>query len=138
MNALDDTGVRNIDMPLLPDRVWDALQTGAGRVRRAAGAHRLSEVRRAMLIENKFEVAAPVDEVWKYITDVPRLAPCLPGAELTEVVGDGTYKGKVTTKMGPVSLRFAGTAQIVEQDEAARRMVLNASGSEEKGKGRPP
>ena len=88
-----------------------------------------------MLIENKFEVAAPVDEVWKFISDVPRVAPCMPGAELTEVVGDGSYKGKVTTKMGPVSLRFAGTAQIVEQDEAAKRVVLNASGSEEKGKG---
>jgi carbon monoxide dehydrogenase subunit G len=88
-----------------------------------------------MLIENKFEVAAPVDEVWKFITDVPRVAPCMPGAELTEVVGDGTYKGRVTTKMGPVSLRFAGTAKIVEQDEAAKRVVLDANGSEEKGKG---
>lgn len=88
-----------------------------------------------MLIESTFDVAAPVDEVWKFITDVPRVAPCMPGAELTEVVGDGSYKGRVTTKMGPVSLRFAGTAQIVEQDEAARRVVMNASGAEEKGKG---
>ncbi len=88
-----------------------------------------------MLIENEFEVAAPVEQVWDYMLDVPRIVPCLPGAELTEVVGDGTYKGRVTTKMGPVSLRFAGTAKIVEQDIAAKRVVLNASGSEEKGKG---
>ena len=88
-----------------------------------------------MLIENEFEVAAPVETVWAYLLDVPRLAPCLPGAELVGDDGDGTYQGKVTAKLGPVSLRFAGTAKIVEADEAARRIVMDASGSEEKGKG---
>jgi len=88
-----------------------------------------------MLIENEFEVAAPLEQVWRHMLDVPRIAPCMPGAELTEVLGDGTYKGRVTTKMGPVSLRFAGTAKIVERDEAAKRLVVHATGSEEKGKG---
>jgi uncharacterized protein len=88
-----------------------------------------------MLIENEFEVAAPVDQVWRYLLDVPRMAPCMPGAELTEVVDKDTYKGRVTTKLGPVSLRFAGTAQIVERDEAGKRVVVKATGSEEKGKG---
>jgi carbon monoxide dehydrogenase subunit G len=88
-----------------------------------------------MLIETEFEVAAPVDKVWDYLLDVPKLAPCLPGAELVGDDGNGTYKGKVTTKMGPVSLRFAGTAHIRETDKAARRIVMDASGSEEKGKG---
>lgn len=88
-----------------------------------------------MLIENEFQVAAPTDEVWKHITDIPRVAPCLPGAELTQVVGDGSFNGRVTTKLGPVSLRFAGTARVVEQDDASKRMVLHATGSEEKGKG---
>ena len=87
-----------------------------------------------MLIENEFEVAAPLEQVWKHLQDVPRIAPCLPGAELTESSGD-VFKGRVTTKMGPVSLRFNGTAQIVERDEAAKRIVMNCSGSEEKGKG---
>jgi len=87
-----------------------------------------------MLIENEFEVAAPLEQVWKHLQDVPRIAPCLPGAELTESSGD-VFKGRVTTKMGPVSLRFQGTAQIVERDEANRRIVMNATGSEEKGKG---
>ena len=87
-----------------------------------------------MLIENEFEVAAPVEQVWRHLQDVPRIAPCLPGAELTDVSGD-VFKGRVTTKMGPVSLRFAGTAQIVERDESAKRIVMNCSGSEEKGKG---
>lgn len=88
-----------------------------------------------MRIENEFEVAAPLDEVWRYLLDVPRLVPNLPGAELTEVVGEDDYTGRVTARLGPVSMRFAGTARIVERDEAAHRMVMNASGAEEKGKG---
>jgi uncharacterized protein len=88
-----------------------------------------------MLIENEFSVAAPVEKVWAYLLDVPKLAPCLPGAELVADEGDGAYRGKVTAKLGPVTLRFAGTAKIVEADEAARRIVMDASGSEEKGKG---
>jgi len=88
-----------------------------------------------MLIDNEFEVAAPVDKVWAYLLDVPKLAPCLPGAELIGDDGNGTYEGRVTTKMGPVSLRFKGKAKILETDKAARRIVMDASGSEEKGKG---
>jgi uncharacterized protein len=88
-----------------------------------------------VLIENDIEVEAPVDQVWKYMLDVPRMAPCIPGAEITEELGDNKYKGRVTTKMGPVSLRFAGDAEIVEQDESAKKIVMKASGSEEKGKG---
>lgn len=88
-----------------------------------------------MLIENDIEVAAPVDQVWNYMLDVPRMAPCIPGAEITEDLGDGKYKGRVTTKMGPVSLRFLGDAEIVEQDQSSKRIVMKAAGSEEKGKG---
>src|ERR687894_1347884 len=87
-----------------------------------------------MLIENEFQVAAPLEQVWKHMQDVPRIAPCMPGAELTDVDGD-VYKGKVTTKMGPVSMKFSGTAKIIERDEANKRIVMDASGSEEKGKG---
>lgn len=88
-----------------------------------------------MLIENEFEVPEPVEEVWEYMLDVPRVAPCMPGAELTEVLGNDRYKGRVVTKMGPVSLTFNGTAQIVERNAAAKRVVVKASGAEEKGKG---
>ncbi|MQA13930.1 MAG: carbon monoxide dehydrogenase [Pseudonocardiaceae bacterium] len=88
-----------------------------------------------MLIENEIDVAAPVEQVWNYMLDVPRMAPCIPGAEITEDSGGGTYKGRVTTKMGPVTMKFAGTAEIVEQDQAGKRIVMDASGSEEKGKG---
>jgi uncharacterized protein len=88
-----------------------------------------------MLIENELRVAAPLDKVWDYLQDLPRLAPCLPGAELTDENPDGSYSGKVLVKLGPVSLRFTGTARIVEADEAARRIVLHASGAETRGKG---
>ncbi len=88
-----------------------------------------------MLIDSEFEVAAPVETVWKYLLDVPRMAPNLPGAELTEVVDENNYTGRVTTKMGPVSLRFAGTVEIVERDEAKHTVVINAAGADEKGRG---
>ncbi|TDV52137.1 SRPBCC family protein [Actinophytocola oryzae] len=88
-----------------------------------------------MLITSDFEVPQPVERVWDYLLDVPRMAPNLPGTELTEVVDEDNFKGRVSVKMGPVSLRFAGTAQIAERDEAGRRVVLNASGAEERGKG---
>jgi len=88
-----------------------------------------------VLITSDFEVPQPVERVWEYLLDVPRMAPNLPGTELTEVVDEDNYKGRVSVRMGPVSLRFAGTATIVERDEEGRRVVLNAAGAEERGKG---
>ena len=88
-----------------------------------------------MLIKNDFEVAEPVDKVWQFFDNIPQVAACLPGAELTEDLGDGKYKGRVAIRMGPVRLQFAGTAEITERDEAARRVVVHAAGAEEKGRG---
>lgn len=88
-----------------------------------------------MLIENEFEVPAPVDRLWAYLLDVERVAPCMPGAELTEVVDERTWKGKVNVKFGPVSLSFAGTVTMEERDDAAHRVVLKAQGMEQRGKG---
>jgi carbon monoxide dehydrogenase subunit G len=88
-----------------------------------------------MLINNEFEVAAPVEKVWQFLQNIPHVAACLPGAELTEDLGDDTYQGTVAVRMGPVRLRFAGTADITERDEAARRVVVHASGADEKGRG---
>ena len=88
-----------------------------------------------MLIENDFDVAQPVDRVWRFFDDIPQVASCLPGAELTEDLGDGKYEGRVTVRMGPVKLRFAGTADITERDEPGRRIVVHASGAEERGRG---
>ena len=88
-----------------------------------------------MQIENEFTVPAPVDQVWAYLLDVERIAPCMPGAELTETVDDHTWKGKVLMKLGPVSLSFAGTVAMTERDDDAHRAVLSAKGMEQKGKG---
>jgi carbon monoxide dehydrogenase subunit G len=88
-----------------------------------------------MLIENAFTVARPVDEVWDYLLDVERIAPCLPGAEITETVDERTWKGTVNMKFGPVSMSFSGQVEIAERDDAAHRVVLRARGTEQKGKG---
>ena len=88
-----------------------------------------------MLIRNDFEVAEPVEKVWAFFGDIPHVAACLPGAELTDSLGEDKYAGKVAVRMGPVRLQFAGTAEITERDEAAHRLVANAAGAEEKGRG---
>jgi carbon monoxide dehydrogenase subunit G len=88
-----------------------------------------------MLIKNEFEVAEPVEKVWEFFGDIPQVAACLPGAELTEDLGGENYKGRVAVRMGPVRLRFAGTAGITERDEAGKRVVVHAAGAEEKGRG---
>jgi uncharacterized protein len=88
-----------------------------------------------MLIRNDFEVAEPIEKVWQFFGNIPQVATCLPGAELTEDLGGEKYKGKVAIRMGPVRLQFAGTADITERDEAARRIVVHAAGADEKGRG---
>ncbi|MGZ8652688.1 MAG: SRPBCC family protein [Actinomycetota bacterium] len=88
-----------------------------------------------MLMENEFTVAAPIDFLWNYLLDVEKIAPCMPGAELTEVVDDKNWKGKLNAKFGPVSMSFAGTVTIESRDDTAHRVVLSAKGMEQKGKG---
>ena len=88
-----------------------------------------------MLITNEFEVAEPVDQVWQFFQNIPQVAACLPGAQLTEDLGDDKYKGTVAVRMGPVRLQFAGIADITERDEAAKRLTVHASGADEKGRG---
>jgi uncharacterized protein len=88
-----------------------------------------------MLIRNDFEVAEPIDKVWRFFQDIPQVASCLPGAELTEDLGDDKYRGTVAIRMGPVRLQFAGIADITQRDETARRVVVNASGADERGRG---
>ncbi|MFM8944038.1 MAG: SRPBCC family protein [Actinomycetota bacterium] len=88
-----------------------------------------------MLIENEFSVKAPIDSVWATLLDVEKVAPCMPGAELTETVDERNWKGKVSIKFGPVGLAFAGTVEMVSRDDAAHRVQLHAKGMEAKGKG---
>lgn len=88
-----------------------------------------------MLLTNEFVVPRPIDETWAVLTDIERIAPCLPGAQLTGVDGD-EYQGKVKVKVGPMTAQFSGTAVFKEQDAAAHRAVIEAKGRDASGKGR--
>lgn len=88
-----------------------------------------------MLITTDFEVDQPIDDVWVFFGDIPAVATCLPGAELTDNLGDETYKGNVLIRLGPVKLEFTGTAQIIERDEVGKQIVVDATGADQKGRG---
>src|ERR1700730_18007470 len=89
----------------------------------------------AMEFDNSFEVPLPVEEAWKLLMDIRRVAPCMPGAELTDVVDDRTYKGKIGVRLGPVALTFAGTVRFEEIDHAGHKARVAAQGSDAKGRG---
>lgn len=88
-----------------------------------------------MLITTDFEVDQPVDDVWAFFGDIPSVAKCLPGAELTDQTGDDTYLGNVLIRLGPVKLEFSGKATIVERDQTGKRIVVDAAGADQKGRG---
>ena len=85
--------------------------------------------------DNSFEVPLGLDETWALLTDIERIAPCVPGAELTEVVDKNTYKGKIAVRLGPVSLTFAGEARFESRDDAAHSARLKAQGTDARGRG---
>jgi uncharacterized protein len=85
--------------------------------------------------DNSFEVPLPPAEAWPVLMDIKRIAPCMPGAELTEVVDDKTYKGKIGVRLGPVSLTFAGTVAFEEIDNANHSARVKAQGTDAKGRG---
>ena len=87
-----------------------------------------------MELVHEFTVNTPIDRAWAVLTDVERIAPCMPGAQLTEVDGD-TYHGLVKVKVGPITAQYKGTASFVEKDEAAHRAVLKAAGRDTRGQG---
>lgn len=88
-----------------------------------------------MLIENSFTVSAPADELWTFLLDVEAIAPCLPGAELTETVDERTWKGTLMARFGPVAMSFAGTVALESRDDDGHRLVLKARGMEQRGRG---
>jgi hypothetical protein len=88
-----------------------------------------------MKIENSFEVPAPPEEAWALLMDVPRVIPCMPGAELTETVDDTHWKAKMSVKLGPISLLFATDVARESADEATRTSKLSANAREAKGRG---
>lgn len=87
-----------------------------------------------MELINEFRVGASVPDAWKVLTDVERIAPLLPGAQLQEVEGD-EYRGVVKVKVGPITAQYKGSATFLEQDEPGGRVVLKASGRDTRGQG---
>jgi carbon monoxide dehydrogenase subunit G len=85
-------------------------------------------------IEDEFRVAVPVDEAWKVLLDVERIAPCMPGAQLQEIEGE-EYRGIVKVKVGPITAQYKGAARIVEAREPDHTLVLKAEGRDTRGQG---
>jgi carbon monoxide dehydrogenase subunit G len=88
-----------------------------------------------MKLEQTFEVQAPLAQVWEALNDLERVAPCLPGAEITSHDEDGTYHGTFTVKLGPMTAAYNGTIKIEDVDEAAHRATLKARGTDKRGQG---
>ena len=85
----------------------------------------------AIQTKHQFEIEAPIEKVWEYFSDPPQVVPCLPGAELTEVLGDGKYKGDVGFRFGQINARFSGTVEIIEKDKANLKISLRAIGDQQ-------
>jgi uncharacterized protein len=88
-----------------------------------------------MKLEQSFAVEAPVAVVWEALIDVQRVAPCLPGAEITEAGEDGSYAGSFTVKLGPTTAAYRGTLKLESLDEASRTATMAAKGTDKRGQG---
>jgi len=86
-------------------------------------------------IEDAFEVAAPVDRVWEVLKDVPRVAGCIPGATITEVIDPRTYRATVGVRVGPVSVSYNATIVVEKLDDAAHEAKFTINGDEVRGRG---
>ena len=88
-----------------------------------------------MKLEQSFEVRAPLERVWETLIDVERVAPCLPGAEITEVSDDGSYHGTFSVRLGPTTAAYRGELKIEELDESAHLVTMRADGQDKRGQG---
>jgi carbon monoxide dehydrogenase subunit G len=88
-----------------------------------------------MQFDNAFDVPLPPQQAWDVLMDIPRVAACMPGAELVEVVDAHNYKGRISVRLGPVALTFAGLVTFEEIDADARKARVKAQGSDAKGRG---
>ena len=87
-----------------------------------------------MQLENSFTVPVPIDEAWRVLLDIERIAPCMPGAALDSVNGDD-FTGRVKVKLGPINLTYQGKASFIEKDDAAHKAVIDARGKDQRGNG---
>jgi carbon monoxide dehydrogenase subunit G len=88
-----------------------------------------------MKLEQAFEVQAPIEQVWEALIDLERVAPCLPGATITEHDEDGTYHGEFKVKLGPTTAAYRGTVKIEEADAATHTATMRAKGTDKRGHG---
>jgi uncharacterized protein len=88
-----------------------------------------------MEFDNSFDVPLSPEQSWSVLMDIPRIAPCMPGAELTEIVDPQHFKGKISVRLGPVALAFAGRVEIDSIDELGHSARVKAQGSDAKGRG---
>ena len=87
-----------------------------------------------MELKNEFRVGVPIEQAWRALTDVEYIAPCMPGAQLTEIDGE-EFKGQVKVKVGPITAQYKGAAKFKEKDESQYRIVLDATGRDTRGAG---
>ncbi|MDE0846368.1 MAG: SRPBCC family protein [Actinomycetota bacterium] len=87
-----------------------------------------------MELKNEFRVSVPVERAWATLTDVEYIAPCMPGAQLTEIDGDD-FKGQVKVKVGPITAQYKGSAKFLQKNEEEHRVVLEATGRDTRGAG---
>ena len=88
-----------------------------------------------MTIDDAFDLPAPLERVWPLLRDVPRVAACIPNAELTEIVDERTYRAKVSVKVGPVQVSYRATVQVESIDDAQHRATFRVKGDELRGRG---
>ena len=87
----------------------------------------------AIDIQETFQVRAPIDLVWRFLLDPQQVAPCMPGAELDEIVDERTFHGNVKIKVGAITTRYKGKVHLSKVDEAARQIEMSAEGRETGG-----
>lgn len=88
-----------------------------------------------MKLAQSFEVAAPIERVWKALIDVEHVAPCLPGAQITGRNDDDSYAGSFTVKIGPTTATYAGKLQMEQVDEGTHSAIMQAQGNDKRGQG---
>lgn len=88
-----------------------------------------------MKIDSSFNVSLPLAEAWTVLMDIERIAPCMPGAEITEIIDEKTYRGRVAVRLGPVALTFDGIVKFESIDDTNHQVWLSARGTDPKGRG---
>lgn len=88
-----------------------------------------------MELLNQFEIPLLPDQAWDVLLDIPRIAPCMPGAVLTQAVDANAYKGNVSVKIGPIGLTFSGMVRFQEVDSVNKKAVVKATGNDTRGRG---